>query len=69
MVVRARDAEDARALYALGADQVVMEAFEASLQMGEETLVTLGFPRDAAHAVIAEQREAGKREVSEAAAR
>ncbi|WMS41036.1 cation:proton antiporter [Acuticoccus sp. MNP-M23] len=69
VVVRARDVADARALYSLGADQVVMEAFEASLQMGEETLVTLGFPREAAHAVIAEQREAGKRDVADGAGR
>ncbi|MEM8551773.1 MAG: cation:proton antiporter, partial [Pseudomonadota bacterium] len=65
VVARARDAKNARELYALGAQQVVLEAFEASLQMGEETLVTLGFPREAAHSVIAEQRELGKRELTE----
>jgi CPA2 family monovalent cation:H+ antiporter-2 len=67
VVARARDASNAQELYAVGADEVVLEAFEASLQMGEETLVSLGFPRDAAHAVIAEQREAGRRELTDAA--
>lgn len=66
VVSRARDAKNARELYALGAQQVVLETFEASLQMGEETLVTLGFPREAAHSVIAEQRELGRRELSDA---
>ncbi|MEM6762227.1 MAG: cation:proton antiporter [Pseudomonadota bacterium] len=65
VVARARDAKNARELYAVGAQEVVMEAFEASLQMGEETLVTLGFPREAAHTVIAKQREAGKRAITE----
>ncbi|XWN31429.1 MAG: cation:proton antiporter [Devosia sp.] len=67
VVARAHDKQHAMELYALGADQVVLEAFEASLQMGEETLVTLGFPRDAAHAVVAEQRETGRRELADAA--
>jgi CPA2 family monovalent cation:H+ antiporter-2 len=67
VVVRARDRHNAAELLALGADEVVLEAFEASLQMGEETLVALGFPREAAHAVIGEQREAGRRELADAA--
>jgi CPA2 family monovalent cation:H+ antiporter-2 len=67
VVARARDASNAQELYAMGADEVVLEAFEASLQMGEETLVKLGFPREAAHIVIAEQREAGRRELAETA--
>ncbi|MEM0906129.1 MAG: cation:proton antiporter [Pseudomonadota bacterium] len=69
VVARARDTAVAGDLYAMGADEVVLEAFEASLQMGEETLVALGFPRDAAHAVVAEQRENGKRELADAAIR
>ncbi|MEM9222015.1 MAG: cation:proton antiporter [Pseudomonadota bacterium] len=69
VVARARDKSNAKELYALGADEVVLEAFEASLQMGEETLVALGFPREAAHAVIAEQREIGRSELSDVAGR
>ncbi|MEM8665616.1 MAG: NAD-binding protein, partial [Pseudomonadota bacterium] len=69
VVARARDKANAKELYALGANEVVLEAFEASLQMGEETLVALGFPREAAHAVIAEQREDGRRDLAEAAGR
>jgi len=67
VVVRARDRHNAAELLSLGADEVVLEAFEASLQMGEETLVALGFPREAAHAVIGEQREAARRELTDAA--
>ncbi len=67
VIVRARDTSNASELYALGADEVVLEAFEASLQMGEETLVALGFPRDAAHSVIEDQRETGRRELADAA--
>lgn len=69
VVVRARDRRNAAELLALGADEVVLEAFEASLQMGEETLVALGFPREAAHALIGEQREAGRRDLADAAKR
>lgn len=61
VVARAHDAANATELYALGADEVVLEAFEASLQMGEETLVALGFPRDAAHSAVGETREEGRR--------
>ena len=67
VVVRARDTAHASELYAIGADEVVLEAFEASLQMGEETLVALGFPREAAHSVIEEQREQGRRELADVA--
>ncbi|WP_075222040.1 cation:proton antiporter domain-containing protein [Acuticoccus yangtzensis] len=67
VVVRARDKAHAGELYAMGADEVVLEAFEASLQMGEETLVALGFPREAAHSLIEDQREAGRRELADAA--
>ena len=69
VVVRARDTMHAKELYGLGAREVVLEAFEASLQMGEETLVALGFPREAAHSMIADQRERGKRELADTAAR
>ena len=69
VVVRARDTVHAKELYGLGAREVVLEAFEASLQMGEETLVALGFPREAAHSMIADQRERGKRELAATAAR
>ena len=56
VVVRARDSGQAHALYGQGADSVVLEPFEASLQMGEETLVAAGLPREAAHDLVAERR-------------
>ncbi|WP_420394445.1 cation:proton antiporter [Acuticoccus sp.] len=67
VVVRARDEAHAAELYKMGADEVVLEAFEASLQMGEETLVAIGFPREAAHSLIEEERDAGRRELASAA--
>ncbi|GAB5374934.1 MAG: cation:proton antiporter [Acuticoccus sp.] len=67
VVVRARDVAHAKELYELGANEVVLEAFEAALQMGEETLVALGFPRDAAHALIGDQRERGKHQLADRA--
>ncbi|UOM35978.1 cation:proton antiporter [Acuticoccus sp. I52.16.1] len=67
VIVRARDTSNASELYALGADEVVLEAFEASLQMGEETLVAIGFPRDAAHSIIEERRDTGRRDLANAA--
>ena len=69
VVARARDTQIATELYSLGAEEVVLETFEASLQMGEETLVVLGFPRDAAHAVVAVQREEGRRLLADASGR
>lgn len=66
VVARARDKANASELYSLGADEVVLEAFEASLQMGEETLVVLGIPRDAAHAMIGEVRERERQELASA---
>ncbi|MEM7692829.1 MAG: cation:proton antiporter [Pseudomonadota bacterium] len=69
VVVRARDVQNAKELFGLGAQEVVMEAFEASLQMGEETLVAIGYPREAAHSVVAEVRLDGMRGLAEAAGR
>lgn len=68
VIARARDRDNAAELMALGADEVVLEAFEASLQMGEETLVSLGFPREAAHTMMAEKREDARRELADSAA-
>jgi nicotinamidase-related amidase len=44
IVARARDAEHARHLYALGATDAVPETIEASLQLSEAALVGLGVP-------------------------
>jgi monovalent cation:proton antiporter-2 (CPA2) family protein len=53
---RVRDEEHARALLAAGATRVVLEVTEASLQLGEALLTTLGVPDDAARALVDEQR-------------
>jgi CPA2 family monovalent cation:H+ antiporter-2 len=53
---RVRDEAHARALLAAGASHVVLEVTEASLQLGEAVLTSLGVPDDAARAVVDEQR-------------
>ncbi len=57
VVARARDAAHAENLYALGVDEVVLETLEASLQLSEATLRSLGLPPDAARMAVAERRE------------
>lgn len=48
VIVRARDAEHARRLLRLGATDVVPETVEASLQMANRVLTSIGVPEDVA---------------------
>ena len=57
LVARARDAEHARALYALGVTDAVPETIEASLQLSEAVLVDLGVPMGLVIASIHEKRD------------
>ena len=67
IVSRARDAEHARHLYAIGATDAVPETIEASLQLSEATLVGLGIPMGAAIASIHEKRDEFRRALQQAA--
>lgn len=58
IVSRARDAEHARHLYAVGVTDAVPETIEASLQLSEAALVGLGIPTGPVIASIHEQRDA-----------
>jgi len=57
IVSRARDADHARHLYALGATDAVPETVEASLQLSEAALVGLGVPAGPVIASIHEKRD------------
>jgi monovalent cation:H+ antiporter-2, CPA2 family len=57
VVVRARDAEHARHLYAIGVTDAVPETIEASLQLSEAALVGLGIPMGFVIASIHKQRD------------
>jgi K+:H+ antiporter len=57
VVARARDAEHARHLYAIGVTDAVPETIEASLQLSEAALVGLGIPTGLVIASIHEQRD------------
>jgi monovalent cation:H+ antiporter-2, CPA2 family len=67
IVSRARDAEHARHLYAIGVSDAVPETIEASLQLSEAALVGLGLPAGPVIAAIHEQRDAFRRQLQEAA--
>jgi monovalent cation:H+ antiporter-2, CPA2 family len=67
IVSRARDADHARNLYAIGVTDAVPETIEASLQLSEAALVGLGIPTGHAIASIHEQRDEFRRELQEAA--
>ncbi|MBX9701100.1 MAG: cation:proton antiporter [Acetobacteraceae bacterium] len=56
VVVRARDAEHAAHLYAVGATDAVPETIEASLQVAEAVLVDVGIPMGPVIASIHEKR-------------
>lgn len=56
VVVRARDAEHAAHLYAVGASDAVPETIEASLQLAEAVLVDVGVPMGPVIASIHEKR-------------
>jgi CPA2 family monovalent cation:H+ antiporter-2 len=53
---RARDPQHARRLEACGAFGAVPEITEASLQLGEQLLVGIGIPEEAARALVADHR-------------
>ena len=61
IVSRARDADHARHLYAVGATDAVPETIEASLQLSEAALVGLGVATGAAIATIHEKRDEFRR--------
>jgi CPA2 family monovalent cation:H+ antiporter-2 len=67
IISRARDAEQARLLYAAGVTDAVPETIEASLQLSEAALVALGKPAGPVIASIHEKRDEFRRELQEAA--
>jgi monovalent cation:H+ antiporter-2, CPA2 family len=67
IVSRARDADHARHLYALGATDAVPETIEASLQLSEAALVGLGVAMGPAIASIHEQRDEIRHALQQAA--
>lgn len=67
IVSRARDADHARQLYALGVTDAVPETIEASLQLSEAALVALGIPMGPVIASIHDQRDTFRRALQEAA--
>jgi monovalent cation:H+ antiporter-2, CPA2 family len=67
IVARARDADHARHLYALGATDAVPETIEASLQLSEAALVELGVPTGLVIASIHEKRDEIRHALQEAA--
>ncbi|MEZ5842743.1 MAG: cation:proton antiporter [Hyphomicrobiaceae bacterium] len=69
IVVRARDAEHARRLYAQGVTDAVPETIEASLQLSEASLAALAVPAGLAIASIHEKRDAFRRTLQAATTR
>jgi K+:H+ antiporter len=67
VVSRARDADHARHLYALGATDAVPETIEASLQLSEAALVGLGVATGLAIASIHEKRDEIRHTLQDAA--
>jgi monovalent cation:H+ antiporter-2, CPA2 family len=67
IVSRARDADHARHLYALGATDAVPETVEASLQLSEAALVGLGVATGLAIASIHEKRDEIRHALQQAA--
>jgi CPA2 family monovalent cation:H+ antiporter-2 len=67
IVSRARDADHARHLYALGATDAVPETVEASLQLSEAALVGLGVPAGPVIASIHEKRDEIRHALQDAA--
>jgi CPA2 family monovalent cation:H+ antiporter-2 len=67
IVARARDADHARHLYALGATDAVPETIEASLQLSEAALVELGVPAGPVIASIHEKRDEIRHALQDAA--
>ena len=67
IVSRARDADHARHLYAIGVTDAVPETIEASLQLSEAALVGLGVPTGPVIASIHEKRDEFRHELQQAA--
>jgi CPA2 family monovalent cation:H+ antiporter-2 len=67
IVARARDAEHARQLYALGVNDAVPETIEASLQLSEAVLVGMGVSTGPVIASIHEKRDEFRHELQLAA--
>lgn len=67
IVARARDADHARQLYALGVTDAVPETIEASLQVSEAALVGLGLAAGPIIASIHQKRDNFRAELQEAA--
>lgn len=67
IVSRARDADHARHLYAIGVTDAVPETIEASLQLSEAALVGLGIPTGPVIASIHEKRDEFRHALQEAA--
>lgn len=68
IIARAKDADHARRLYREGVTDAVPETIEASLQLSEASLVTLGVPMGRVIASIHERRDGFRRTFAEAAA-
>lgn len=68
IVSRARDAQHAKHLYAIGVTDAVPETFEASLQLSEAALLGLGQAAGRVIASIHEKRDEFRRELQQAAA-
>jgi CPA2 family monovalent cation:H+ antiporter-2 len=66
IISRARDAEHARHLYAIGATDAVPETVEASLQLSEAALVALGVPMGPVIASIHQKRDDFRAELQQA---
>ncbi|MGE0766126.1 MAG: cation:proton antiporter [Hyphomicrobiaceae bacterium] len=67
IVARARDADHARHLYAIGVTDAVPETIEASLQLSEAVLVGIGVATGPVVASIHERRDEFRHELQEAA--
>ncbi|MFO1079537.1 MAG: cation:proton antiporter [Reyranellaceae bacterium] len=65
IVARARDSEQAKRLYALGASDAVPETIEASLQLSEALLVGIGLPVGPIIASIHERRDRFREELND----
>jgi CPA2 family monovalent cation:H+ antiporter-2 len=69
IVARAKDADHARHLYAIGVTDAVPETIEASLQLSEAVLVGIGIAAGPVIASIHEKRDEFRHELQEAAAK
>jgi CPA2 family monovalent cation:H+ antiporter-2 len=65
IVARARDAEQAKRLYQLGATDAVPETIEASLQLSEALLAGIGIPMGLVIASIHERRDGFRKELND----